>query len=84
MVAGTAPALRRPVVALTAAVFLAATAVGLVLSATIGLLGLHDGLGAPYAGLSLVVECAGAALFVLAATLESTAREADEATPRGT
>jgi hypothetical protein len=84
VVAGTALALRRPVVALAAAVFLAATAVGLVLSATIGLLGFHDRLDAPYAGLSLVVECAGAALFVLAATLESNSRESDGAAPSGT
>ena len=43
------------------AALMAGTAVGLLLSAQIGLLGFKDSLAAPYAGLSLVVEFAGRA-----------------------
>jgi hypothetical protein len=56
-------------VAAAGALFLLATAGGLVISAERGLFGFKDSLGAPYAGLSLVVEVGGAAALALAALL---------------
>jgi hypothetical protein len=55
---------RQTIVVLGAAVYMVASAVGLVLSATVGFLGIHDGLGVPWATTSLAVELAG---FVLLA-----------------
>jgi hypothetical protein len=49
---------------LAGAVLMAGTAVGLLLSAQIGLFGFKDSLAAPYAGLSLVVEFGGAGLLL--------------------
>ena len=48
---------------------LAATAVGLLLSVHVGLFGFRESLAAPYAGLSLVVEFAGAVLLAVAAAI---------------
>ena len=56
------------------AALMAGTAVGLLLSAQIGLFGFKDSLAAPYAGLSLVVEFAGAGLLAAGAVLIATAR----------
>jgi hypothetical protein len=51
------------------AALMAATAVGLLLSAQIGLFGFKDSLAAPYAGMSFVVELAGAVVLLAAAGL---------------
>jgi hypothetical protein len=50
---------RQAVLVLGAAGYMAASAVGLVLSATVGFLGIHDGLGVPWATPSLAVELVG-------------------------
>jgi hypothetical protein len=54
---------RRWPVAVAGALFLAATAGGLLFSASHGLFGFRESLGAPWAGASLVVEIAGACAF---------------------
>jgi hypothetical protein len=48
---------------------MAASAVALILSAEIGLFGVKDSFAAPYAGMALVSEIAGAAVLVAAAAL---------------
>jgi hypothetical protein len=55
---------RHTILVLGAAGYMAASAVGLLLSATVGFLGIHDGLGVPWATTSLVIELTG---FVLLA-----------------
>jgi len=60
-------AVRHVLTALAGAAYLAATSTGLFLSATVGVFNFHDGLDAPYAGLSLTVQLVGLALFGLAA-----------------
>lgn len=50
---------RRLVSLLAGIVFCAGSAIALILSATVGFLGLHDGLGVPWAGWALVTELAG-------------------------
>jgi hypothetical protein len=50
---------RRMVAVLAGMVFQAASAVGLLLSATVGFLGIHDGLDVPWATTSIVVELMG-------------------------
>jgi hypothetical protein len=60
---------RRLVLLAAGAVLLAATAVGLLFSAGIGLFGYTESLAVPYAGTSLVVEFTGAAVLVLAAVI---------------
>ena len=52
-------AYRRLVVVAAAALFLAGSVVALLLSATVGFLGLHDDLSVPWAGWSLATELAG-------------------------
>ena len=54
---------RRLVLLAAGAILLAATAVGLLLSAGIGLFGYQESLAVPYAGTSLVVEFTGAAVW---------------------
>lgn len=54
---------RRMFVVLAGAAYMAASIGGLVLSATVGFLGLHDALSVPWATPSLVVESVGFALF---------------------
>jgi hypothetical protein len=54
---------RQAILVLGAAGFMAASAVGLLLSATVGFVGIHDGLGVPWATTSLVVELIGFVLF---------------------
>lgn len=57
-------AVGRHLVAVAAgSVFMVASAIGLVLSATVGFVGIHDGLNVPWAMTSLVVELAGAVLL---------------------
>jgi hypothetical protein len=60
---------RRVVLLAAGAVLLAATAVGLLLSAGIGLFGYTESLAVPYAGTSLVVEFTGAAVLLVAAVI---------------
>ena len=61
-------ATRRLGATLLGAGFQVATAGGLLLSATVGLFGFHDGLDAPWAGTSLIVEGVGAGVLLMAAT----------------
>jgi hypothetical protein len=60
---------RRLVLMAAGAVLLASTAVGLLLSASIGLFGFQESLLVPNAKTSLVVEFAGAAILAVAAVL---------------
>jgi hypothetical protein len=50
---------RRVITVLVGAIFQAASVIGLVLSATVGFLGIHDGLGVPWATDSIIVELVG-------------------------
>ncbi|MGD0312673.1 MAG: hypothetical protein ABSC90_09440 [Acidimicrobiales bacterium] len=59
--------IRRPVAALTGAIFMASTFGGLVLSVEIGLFGFKDSLDAPFARWSLAVESAAFVLLMTAA-----------------
>jgi hypothetical protein len=54
---------RQLAVVLGAAMYMAASAAGLLLSATVGFLGIHDGLGVPWAATSLTVELVGMVLL---------------------
>jgi hypothetical protein len=74
---------RRLVLMVAGAVTLAATAIGLLLSVHIGLFGYRESLAVPYAGTSLVVEFAGAAVLVAAAAIVLAARSLP-GTPRAT
>ncbi len=70
LIAGPLVALSRHLLAVAgAAIYMAASAVALVLSATVGFLGIHDTLSAPWAGWSIGVEIAGFALFSAAGAL---------------
>jgi len=60
---------RRLVLLAAGAVLLAATAVGLLLSAGIGLFGYRESLAVPYAGTSLAVEFTGAVVLMVAAVI---------------
>jgi hypothetical protein len=60
---------RHLVLVLGGAVYMAASAVGLLLSATVGFVGIHDGLGVPWASTSLGVELAGFVLLAPAAAI---------------
>jgi hypothetical protein len=66
--------IRRVVLMAAGAVTMAATAVGLLLSAGTGLFGFRESLAVPYAGSSLVVEFAGAAVLAAAAVIVLAAR----------
>ena len=57
---------RQTILVLGAAGFMAASAVGLLLSATVGFVGIHDSLAVPWATTSLVVELIGFVLFTAA------------------
>ncbi len=65
LAAGALAATRWLVSAFLGAAFLAATAGGLFVSATVGLFGFHDGLDAPWAGVSLLVEGIGVAVLTV-------------------
>jgi hypothetical protein len=54
---------RHTFVVLGGALYMAASAGGLLLSATIGFLGIHDGLGVPWAATSLTIELIGAIIL---------------------
>ena len=60
---------RRLVLLAAGAILLAATAVGLLLSAGIGLFGYQESLAVPYAETSLIVEFTGAAVLMAAAVI---------------
>jgi hypothetical protein len=60
---------RRLVLLAAGAVLLAATAVGLLLSAGVGLFGYQESLAVPYAGTSLAVEFTGAVVLMVAAVI---------------
>lgn len=60
---------RQLVLMLGGAVFMAAAAGGLILSATVGFVGIHDGLDVPWATPSLAVELAGFILFTAASAI---------------
>jgi hypothetical protein len=66
-IAGLIAATRRLVPALLGMGFLMSSIAGLVLSASVGLLGFHDGLDAPCAVMSLVVEVLGVAFLAAGA-----------------
>jgi hypothetical protein len=57
---------RHAIAAWAGAGFMVASAVGLILSATVGFVGIHDGLGVPWATTSLAVELAGFVVLTLA------------------
>jgi hypothetical protein len=54
---------RHTIVVVIAAVYMAASAGGLILSATVGFVGVHDGLGVPWAAWSLTIELIGLVLL---------------------
>lgn len=56
-------AFRRLVLVVAGLLFCAGSVVALLLSATVGFLGLHDGLGVPWAAPSLGIELAGFAVL---------------------
>jgi hypothetical protein len=60
---------RRLVLMVAGSVLLAATAVGLLLSAGTGLFGYRESLAVPYAGTSLIVEFAGAVVLAAGAAI---------------
>jgi hypothetical protein len=60
---------RHLITVLAGVVYMAASVVGLLLSATVGFLGIHDGLGVPWASTSLTVELAGMVLLGGAAAI---------------
>jgi hypothetical protein len=65
---------RRVVLMAAGAVMMAATAAGLLLSAGTGLFGFQESLAVPYAGSSLVVEFASAAVLAAASAIVLAAR----------
>ena len=68
-------AFRRAVLLAAGAVLLAGTAVGLLLSAGIGLFGFQESLAVPYATSSLVVEFTGAAVLAVATAIVLAGRQ---------
>jgi hypothetical protein len=64
-----APARLRGLAAIVTALFTAGTLMGLVLSLTVGLFGMHEVLQAPFVVITLVVETAGVMVLLLTATL---------------
>jgi hypothetical protein len=69
VIAAAAALFRRPPLLLAGAVTLAATAVGLLLSAHMSLFGYRESLAVPYAQLSLIVEFTGAAVLAVTALI---------------
>jgi hypothetical protein len=64
-----APARLRGLAAIVTALFTAGTLMGLVLSLTVGLFGMHEVLQAPFVIVTLVIETAGVMVLLLTATL---------------
>lgn len=60
---------RRFLAVLAGAGYMASSAGGLIISATVGFVGIHDGLDVPWASASLGVELAGFVVLALAAAL---------------
>ena len=60
---------RQVALMIAGAIFMAASAGGLILSATVGFVGIHDGLDVPWATPSLVVELVGFVLFSAASAV---------------
>ncbi|MGH3852017.1 MAG: hypothetical protein ACRDR6_00660 [Pseudonocardiaceae bacterium] len=60
----TVPARLRGVVAAVTAVFTAATLAGLILSMTVGLLGVHESLQTPLVPTTLIVESTGVLVLI--------------------
>jgi hypothetical protein len=73
---------RRVILMAAGAVMMAATAAGLLLSAGTGLFGFQESLAVPYAGSSLVVEFAGAAVLAAATAIVLAARPGSRAARR--
>ena len=67
--AGTLALWHRSVVAAAGILFLLGTAAGLLISTRFSLFGFKDSLGAPYAGMALVLEATGAVVLAAAAAL---------------
>jgi glutamate-1-semialdehyde aminotransferase len=65
----TAPARLRAPVAIVTALFTAGTLMGLILSLTVGLFGMHEVMQAPFVVTTLVVETAGVVVLLLIAAL---------------
>jgi Ni/Fe-hydrogenase subunit HybB-like protein len=65
----TVPARLRGLAAIVTALFTAGTLMGLVLSLTVGLFGMHEVLQAPFVVITLVVETAGVIVLLLTAAL---------------
>jgi hypothetical protein len=74
LLAGTIALVRRVGTLLAAAAFQLATAAGLLLSATVGIFGFHDGLDAPWARTSLLVEGLGTVILIATACILVLAR----------
>jgi hypothetical protein len=64
---------RRLLTVLAGALYMASTIIGLLISATVGFLGFHDGLDVPWATSSLVIELIGF-VFLVGAGLVLVAR----------
>jgi hypothetical protein len=73
---------RRPTLAILSALFLVATIGGLLTSAWFGLFGFRDGFDAPYAGLSIFLEGAGALVLCTGAVLAVIGRRRSAILPR--
>jgi hypothetical protein len=73
---------RRPTLAVVSVLFLLGTIGGLLTSMWFGLFGFHDDLSAPYAGLSVFVEGAGAVVLCAGALLAVIGRRRSAALPR--
>ncbi len=65
---------RRMFAVLAGAAFQAASVIGLVLSATVGFLGIHDGLGVPWATPSIVIELFGLVVLTVCAVMLAACR----------
>ena len=61
--------LRWPALVGLGALYMAGSAAALIMSATVGFLGIHDGFGVPWAGWSLGTELAGTAVMAAAAVI---------------
>ena len=73
---------RRPTLAILSVLFLLGTIGGLLTSMWFGLFGFQDDLSAPYAGLSVFVEGAGAVVLCAAALLGVIGRRRSATLPR--
>ncbi|MBV9651003.1 MAG: hypothetical protein JO296_12790 [Pseudonocardiales bacterium] len=65
----TVPARLRSLVAIVTALFTVGTLIGLIVSLTVGLFGMHEVMQAPFVVTTLVVETAGVVVLLLIAVL---------------